>query len=181
MQSSQLDLHWARRVPPEKIQRLYEGESRGILDEDLLDEAGYALLARCKDILEVSDAVSGRVHCRQCGSILARTCFNGPDEEGEILHCGNCAWEINWGAFFKSFTGRKLRGGEVVRVYQQFIDDWQRAKSTPEKMLAIDRLIHEFHTNLGKPTKPVAVTVIGGSSTRVKQLIEDLAFKTRST
>lgn len=44
-------------------------------------------------------------------------------------------------------------------------------------MLTIDHLIPEFHTYLGKPTKPVAVTVIGGNSTRIRRLIEEPAFK----
>ncbi len=170
-------MNWAPRVPPERIRRLYESEKLGLLDEELLNAVGYSLLARCKDILAVSDAILGKVHCRWCGGIIPRVRFDFPDEDKETLHCGSCDWEITWGEYFRCFSGRKLRGGEVVHVYQQFVDDWKKSKSKPEKMLAIDRLIHEFHTYLGNPTKPVAVTVIGGSSTRVYQLIEDLAYK----
>ena len=65
----------------------------------------------------------------------------------------------------------------MVHVYQQFIDDWHKAKSAQEKIIAIDRLIHEFHTYLGNPAKSVAVTVISGSSTRIMNLIEELAFQ----
>ncbi len=174
-------MDWAPRISPEKIRRVYENERKGFVDVELLQEVGYALLSRCKDILEVSDAIQGKVHCRECGSIILRLRLNDPDEANETLRCENCAWEITWDAYFRSFSGRKLRGGEVVRVYQQFVDAWPKATSAQEKMLVIDRLIHEFHTNFGRPTKPVAVTVIGGSSTRIKQMIEELAYKPNNT
>ena len=147
------------------------------MDTELLEEVGYSIFARCKDILEVSDAISGKVHCRQCSQIIPRLRKDFPDEGNETLRCVKCGWQITWEEYFRSFTGRKLRGGEVVHIYRQFVTDWQKAKSCEDKMLAIDRLIHEFHTNLGMPTKPVAVTIIGGSSSLIKQLIEDLAYK----
>lgn len=173
-----IEINWAPRISPEKIRRVYESESKGLLDLDLLEKVGYSLLARCKDILEVSDAISGKIHCRRCGWIIMRSSMHKPDEDDETLRCLKCSWEITWDQYFRSFSGRKLRGGEVVHVYRQYIDEWEKAKSPQEKMLTIDRLIHEFHTYLGKPTKSVAVTVISGSSTHIYQLIEDLALGT---
>ncbi len=172
-----IEINWAPRISPESVRKVYLSESKGILDEELLEKVGYSLLERCHDIIEVSDGINGKVHCRRCGWIIPRLRLNLPDEASEILQCDKCAWEINWGEYFRSFSGLKLRGGEVVHVYQNFIDDWLKARTSQERMLAIDCLIHEFHTYLGKPTKPLAVTVIGGSSTRIKQLIEDLHSK----
>jgi hypothetical protein len=34
---------WARRVEQEKIRRLYETDARGIVDDELIDEVGYAM------------------------------------------------------------------------------------------------------------------------------------------
>jgi len=169
-------MNWAPRVRPEKIKHVFKNDLFGFVDLDLLQEVGYSLLARCKDIIEVSSAISGIVKCRSCGRVIHRLRANLPDEEQETILCSYCGWNITWDDYLKSITGRKLRGGEVVHVYQKFIDDWQAASSPQQKMLAIDRLIHGFHTYLGNPTKPVAVTVIAGSSTAIKQLIESLAY-----
>jgi len=37
------EVQWAPRVNPSTIRRLYEIDARGIADEDLIDEVGYAL------------------------------------------------------------------------------------------------------------------------------------------
>lgn len=177
MTHSQPNMDWAPKVAPDQIRLLYENDHRGLFDEELLQEVGYRLVARCKDIIEVSEAILGDVHCRKCNHTIPRLKYDLPGEDGEILYCPQCDWQITWGDYFQSFTGRKLRGGEVLHIYREFVKRFQNAKSPQEKMLAIDYLIHEFHTNLGKPTKPVAVTVISGSSHKVKQLIEDLALK----
>lgn len=42
-----LHLSWTPRVSREKIKRLYISDSRGMLDEDLLDEIGYTIYLRC--------------------------------------------------------------------------------------------------------------------------------------
>jgi len=42
----------SRRVPRHKIRRLYESDARGMLDEELLDDVGYGIYARCQDIIE---------------------------------------------------------------------------------------------------------------------------------
>ena len=50
------DVRWASRVNPATIRRLYETDARGIVDEDLIDEVGFALYARCQSILCASDS-----------------------------------------------------------------------------------------------------------------------------
>ena len=57
------EIEWAPRVPKNKIRRLYVSDSRGLLDEDLLEDVGSMLLQRCLSILAVADAQKGRVHC----------------------------------------------------------------------------------------------------------------------
>jgi hypothetical protein len=170
-------MDWAPKIAPERIRQLYENDRSGMFDAALLQEVGYRLVARCKDIIEVSEALMGKVHCRRCGQVIPRRQYNLPQEDAERIICPQCDWQITWGEYFQSITGRKLRGGEVLHLYRAFVEQFERATTPQEKMLAIDTLIHEFHTNLGLPTKPVAVTVISGSSHTVKQLIEELAIK----
>jgi|GEM_PF-6944285 len=65
-------LNWSKRVPLETIKRLYASDARGLLDDDLLDQAGQGLFARCSDILEFWRARNGEVTCRQCGRTIRR-------------------------------------------------------------------------------------------------------------
>ena len=50
---------WAPRVPKSKIKRLYELDAKGIYDDELLDDVGYALFARCQSFITACQATSG--------------------------------------------------------------------------------------------------------------------------
>jgi hypothetical protein len=47
---SENELRWARRVQQDLIRRLYALDAKGIEDEELVNEAGYAMYARCESI-----------------------------------------------------------------------------------------------------------------------------------
>jgi hypothetical protein len=72
MVTSPTQIRWSRRVLPAKIRRLYESDAQGMLDVELLDDVGYAIYVRCRDILEVSEARQGRVKCKRCGHVIQR-------------------------------------------------------------------------------------------------------------
>jgi hypothetical protein len=59
---------WAPRLPQRLVARLYETDARGILDEELIDEVGYGLLARVESILTATEASRGRVRCPRCAT-----------------------------------------------------------------------------------------------------------------
>lgn len=59
MDDSRSEVRWSPRVPKGKIRRLYESDARGLLDDELLDDVGIALLLRCQDILMVVGARQG--------------------------------------------------------------------------------------------------------------------------
>ena len=62
--SDQDKFHWAKRVSRRAIQRLYESDVHGMLDEELLDQVHYAIHARVCDMFEVREAQQvGRVKC----------------------------------------------------------------------------------------------------------------------
>ena len=45
--------HWAERVSRRDIQRLYESDAQGMLDQELLDEVHYAIYVRVRDMFDV--------------------------------------------------------------------------------------------------------------------------------
>ena len=57
---------WAYRLKKSDIERLYRSCSTGILDDELIDEVGFGLLARCMSMLQVAEAIRGRPVCPQC-------------------------------------------------------------------------------------------------------------------
>src|SRR6266498_1514046 len=98
---------WAPRLNQRLIQRLYEDDSQGLLDEDLLAEVGWALYHRCQSFITANQAVHGRAPCASCGAILSH--HAGPDE---ILHCPVCGWECAWKDYFHTIQHRQLSGAE---------------------------------------------------------------------
>ena len=174
------EIQWPPRVSKQKIRRLYQSDAQGLLDEELLDDVGTLLYQRCLAIFTVYEAGQGRVQCPRCErqgrtTIIERK--RPPHKHEEVISCAVCGWTITWEEYHQSYKRQQLNLGGAGDAFHAFVQGWPAARTPQAKMTAIDRLIHEFHTNLGKPTKPVAVTVISGSSHTVKQLMEDLAYK----
>ena len=80
---------WAPRISQEKIRKLYELDAKGIADDDLIDEVGFNLLARCDSFVAAVNAVHGKVVCPSCGQVVEHS--NGKEEE---LTCDNCGWKV---------------------------------------------------------------------------------------
>ncbi len=155
---------WAHKVSQSLIRRLYVSEARGILDEDLIDEAGYALVARCDSILKVTRAVRGVLDCPACGAEVKHGA-----KAGETIACP-CGWSTEWREFQKTYRGRQLFGGAAVKAFEDFHSAFPAARTARERILLIDRLIHEFHWNLTRrspepeATRPAAANLIEGRS-----------------
>ena len=172
-------IHWAPRVPKQKIRRLYESEARGVLDEALLDDVGLMLYLRCQSILEVEEARRGRVRCPHCRAVHAR-----PDrrEETEVLHCDECGWELSWQDYAKSFRRKQLSVGGAKRVFELYVQQYERTRSSRERMLLIDQLIHAFHLMLvvwsedPQPTRPACPNLIDGKLNELVPFLDSLAY-----
>ena len=67
--------------------------------------------------------------------------------------------------------------GAAEKIFNLFIQNWERAKSYREKIMLIDTLLHEFHLSLvsGATHRPVAMNFIDGSRSSVEQIINSLA------
>lgn len=171
-------LHWAERVRPEKIRRLYELEARGILDEEFLDDIFYALYARCQSILVCTEAAAGKVKCPRCGAMIQRNDLsNSPQSKAERMVCSDCDWISSWGEFQSSYQGKKLFAGGAGPALQVFVDSAHLVKLPRDKMVLIDNLIHAYHWEATlNPTKPVAVNMIVGNIKEIIELFEKLAY-----
>ncbi len=141
--ASLLGVHWASRVNPVLIRRLYQTDARGIVDEELIDAVGFALYARCQSVLQATEAHAGRIICPECGSRVERD--GVPWLKGAILDCASCGWHAPWEEYFKTYQHKHLVGGGAVGFHEEFVDRFRSATSPQEKMLAIDRLIHAYH------------------------------------
>jgi predicted RNA-binding Zn-ribbon protein involved in translation (DUF1610 family) len=172
------EVRWAPRVNPQKIRRLYETDARGIVDEELIDDVGFALYSRCQSILTATEAHAGRVQCPRCGAIVLR-----PRDRDPVLQCEQCAWQVRWRDYFKTYQDKHLHGGGAVAAFASYIEEFTRARSPRERMLAIDRLIHVFHCELVQdPVRSVGVNLIYGKNTReVTEFLNRLSYGEAST
>jgi GNAT superfamily N-acetyltransferase/predicted nucleotidyltransferase len=177
------EITWGGRVPRWKIRRLYEQDAQGLVDENLLDDVGTLLYQRCRSILHVADAKAGHVHCPRCDRQNRETLIQRPHRHGDprdaLLTCPVCCWQITWGEYALSFKRHQLNPGGAIIAFSTYIQEYPRAISPQEKMLAIDRLIHEFHFSSagqpGLPTRPVGVNLINGKLVDVIDFLDELS------
>jgi hypothetical protein len=177
------DVRWASRVNPTMIRRLYERDALGIVDEDLIDEVGYALYARCRSILQATEAQQGRITCPRCGNIFLRSASGPWEREDEILACERCSWHVRWGDYLKTYQGKHLVGGGATDFHRAFVERFPQVRGPREKMLAIDQLIHAFHWELvHEPGRSAARELIyARNTTELLTFLDRLAYGDRST
>ena len=169
--------HWANRVSRRDIQRLYESQAKGMLDQELLDDIHYALYVRVSDMFEVREAQqTGRVKCRDCHAPIAEPYRMGARNKGNVLKCGKCGWETTCGEFYESYTGKSLLPGSATDIFDEYLARFAKAETATDKMLLVDWLIHQFHVMQGVPRMPVGDNVIEGTTEQVRELIETLAY-----
>ena len=174
---------WAPRVTRWEIARLYHTDARGLRDEELADKVGYAFLARIRDILTVTDAHHGRVHCPECEAITPRpqskTRMNA---DKQIVKCENCGWQLPWGDYYKSYRNKHLLAGGMGPFFREFLAEFPAARGYTQKIILIDTLIHRYHWELeGDPGGPGAVGLIGGTRSEVIAFLNELTYGRQST
>ncbi len=169
---------WARRVEQEKIRRLYETDARGIVDEELIDDVGYAMLARCESILIATEAHLGRAACMGCRRIIEH---NGkPDAE---LACAACGWQTTWRAYHQSYRRKQLVGGLALPAFVAFAERWPTLLTPRDKLLAIDAVVHACHMSVEREiaSRPAAVNLIQGATRDLLRFLNELAYSDLST
>lgn len=164
-------VRWAPRVSTALIRRLYASDAKGIQDEDLVNELGYALYARCRSILRATSAHNGTVECPGCvGAVPHR--FG----EEETLRCSECGWEMRWRSYRATYHGQRLLAGGAAEAFTGYLRQFEIAAGYRDKIMAIDRLIHNFHRDArGNATAPAARNVIDANVGEVFELLDGLA------
>lgn len=176
-----MKIRWARRVEPQKIRRLYESDAQGMLDQELLDDVGYGFYVCCRELLELGEAIRGRVKCRNCGAIIVRQTVDGKfsRDPTELLTCDECSWQITCGDYHKSLLRIEPGSPELCaeeQLAEVFVQKWPRARSPRQKLLLIDELIHEFHMHYRAAGSPLGWSVVRATGRQLIELLEDLAY-----
>ncbi|MCL1859613.1 MAG: hypothetical protein FWF92_10330 [Oscillospiraceae bacterium] len=130
-------IKWSKRVPQELISRLYNNSVSGICDDELADEVGWALYARCESIISATGGFENKILlCPECGNNipLIENIFNCP-----------CGFHATWEEFKKSYKGKQLHASNALPIFLTYQKDFPRAKTYGEKLICIDILIHSFH------------------------------------
>jgi hypothetical protein len=76
----------------------------------------------------------------------------------------------------------QLTAGHAGAAFKRYAEQFPRCASTAEKIVAIDRLIHEFHWVMVDeargvtPHKPAGVNLLRGSSTQVIEMLNELTY-----
>ena len=137
-------LRWAPKLPVAMIVRLYRADAEGREDTDLLDDVGWRLLVRSRDVLMVSDS---QARCPQCSIVFDVPWVGRPaDDRSE---CPACGWSITSGEYHATWEHQDLGGGGARDAFEEFVVRFPDLKGYPDKMRAIDQLIHAVHTTGG--------------------------------
>ena len=131
---------WAPRLRKSQIEKLYKSSAEGFLDEALIDDVGFSLYARCKSMLEVSEAVMGRPRCPKCGTVVKRTWALE-----EVLKCSNCVWQCPANVYQKTYQRKNLNGGGMTVFIKEYVRIFPNTRSPSARLVLIDTLIHRFH------------------------------------
>ena len=170
-----VQLRWAPRVPMEWLQRLYEADAAGIVDDELIEKVGFRLYERCRDCIVVHDASLGRRFvCPQCHSELD---VSGDGTERQVS-CSSCSRTTDFQTFHASWRHKELAGPRAL--HEEFIASWDRARNAREKMHAIDRVIHRWHREECKDDprgigRPLGINLIEGSRRQVIAFLDRLS------
>ena len=163
---------WAQRVSCDKIKNLYESDANHMLNYDLLQDVGYAFIARAESILAANRLFESHIlTCPSCEKDIKEN----RDNHAYICECG---WSVSEKDLKATYQRKQLIGHALIEYANKFISDWNKALNAPAKqMMAVDYLIHRFHWEMTEnPTRPVAVNYIAGSMNTVTQLVFDLAY-----
>lgn len=176
---------WCKKVSRSDIYRLYQGESKGMLDEELLDDIGLTFYMRCKQAKEVRECMDkGQIICHHCGAVLTggRVSTTGSILTKNVdnykpISC-DCGYLYTYREYRRSCNSVNMPGGRATPIFQHFLQEWPLCRDAKDKFFLIDWLVHECHVTLmsGKKGRSVCVNLIEGSLSQVTKLILQLAY-----
>ena len=130
------------------------------------------LLSGAVSGLIASEAMKGRATCPRCDAVIEHD-----GRSGASLSC-KCGWRMRWSAYERSFRDPGLRAGRAESFFKAFVEDWPTARSTRERMLAVDRVIHAMHVDSqdAKWGRHALSCVIEAKEEDARQLLDRLAY-----
>lgn len=173
---------WAPKIRRTQIEKFYRVSGLGIIDEEIIDDLGYSLYARCESVVQVHDAMNGKVACPACETVVERDRGNMPvpcrptPKAEEQLVCDTCGWACRWEDYRATFKGKHLYAGAMTPWCRKYLEDFRRARSHREKLVLIDMLIHRFHGELTGGNKPGAFAIIDGRLTDIAAFLDRLNY-----
>jgi hypothetical protein len=131
-------IKWSRKVPQKLISQLYNQSATGICDNELADEVGYALYARCESIISVTNGYEKEcLICPKCGNEVALS--------DNIFNCRCGGFYATWEEFRSSYKNKQLYAANALYIFLDYCKNFPKAKTYGEKLICIDILIHSFH------------------------------------
>ena len=169
---------WAPKINPALIWQLYQNDARGTVDEVLVEAVGFTLFQRCRSIWLVTRR---EVECPRCGMVF-KLRENGIwrlQAGSQICPKPGCGWRTTAEQWHASWQHRDLLGSAAMQAIGTCLNAYKQAKSTRERMLCIDQLIHAFHISLrtGKVSRSFGNNLIEGSHAQVVELLDRLYAK----
>ena len=177
-------IKFSPRISKQDLRRIYEDDAIGLHDENRIDKVGITLYLRCCDILAVKRAKEGSVRCQACWNHGEETYIDRPkirskDTADQPLTCPACGFTFIWHEYKRAFVRNQLNSGGAMPAFERYTKMYPQAKSTQEKLLLIDRLIHEFHysskQNPDQPTRSVGPNLIDGRLTDIIKFLDELS------
>ncbi len=169
---------WSPKIRQAKIWRLYQNDAAGAVDEILVEDVGLGLLQRCQSIWLVTHR---EVECPRCGATFT---LCEPDSWKPLLGVQTCptpgcGWGTTADEWHQSWRHRELLGTAAMEPVETYLQDYPRARTTEERMVCIDQLIHAFHISLrtGRFNRSFANNLIEGSHDQVVELLDKLFAK----
>ncbi len=164
---------WAHRLRKSQIERLYKSCGEGYMDEDLIDDVGFSLYARCTSMLQVSEAIRGRPPCPNCGA--AATLLKGSTA---IAKCTDCGWKCPWKIYKKTYQRKGLFAGDMESFVSDFVSRFPATRSYRDRLVLIDTLIHRFHWESGDRAdgRPGAASLIEGKMKDIMAFLDRLSY-----
>ena len=164
---------WAHRLRKSQIERLYKSCGKGRLDEELIDDVGFSLYARCTSMLQVSEAIRGRPPCPNCGATAQL--HEGPTA---FAKCRDCGWTCPWALYKKTYQRKGLFAGGMESFVRDFVQKFAAARAHRERLVLIDTLIHRFHWESGDHAagRPGASSLIEGKMKDIMAFLDRLSY-----
>jgi hypothetical protein len=170
-----LKIHWAPRLRPQLLKRLYESDAQGIRDLELCDEVGMILYMRCRTYILVQ---RHEVECPLCRTVFRVAGVSEPYDRSET-HCPNetCTWFTTRATYRQSIRNHYAIPGRAMDAFQSFYERYPRARTYQGKILLIDQLIHQFHVDekTGQSVKSVASKLFEGNKKAVVRFLDQLS------